>query len=234
MNTRAQNIPQDSWKQMAGTAAAELIEEGMVVGLGSGSTAAYFIRALAQRIQAGLSIVGAVATSTAAAELASSLGIPLTDLDVHPTLDIDIDGADEIDPQLNLVKGAGGAMLREKVVAYASRRFVIIADETKLVSQLASVCHCRLRSFPSRKLPCDCAWKRWGQRQNCAHSAATLSYRQRQLILDCSFSNAIAAPDELEAQIRAIAGVVATGLFIGITEQAIIGGPSGVRSIGPT
>src|SRR5947209_5089517 len=129
MNMTPHNIPQDSWKQMAGTAAAELIEEGMVVGLGSGSTAAYFIYALAQRIQSGLSIVGAVATSTAAAELASNLGIPLTDLDVHPRLDIDIDGADEIDPRLNLVKGAGGALLREKVVAYASRRFVIIADE---------------------------------------------------------------------------------------------------------
>src|SRR6202035_339927 len=109
---------------------------GMVIGLGSGSTAVYLVYALAQRIQAGLHIVGAIPTSIATAQLANNLGIPLTDLDTHPELDLDIDGADEIDGQLYLIKGGGGALLREKIVAAASRRFVVIADITKLVKQL--------------------------------------------------------------------------------------------------
>src|SRR5438132_10720898 len=129
-------IQQDSWKQLAGEAAAKLIEDGMVIGLGSGSTAAYLIYALARRIQGGLSIVGAVPTSKVTGELASNLGIPLTDLDTHPELDLYIDGADEIDPQLRLIKGAGGALLREKIVASASHRFIVIGDITKSVPQL--------------------------------------------------------------------------------------------------
>src|SRR5437660_983722 len=129
-------IQQDSWKQLAGEAAAKLIEDGMVIALGSGSTAAYLIYALARRIQAGLSIVGAFPTSKVTGELASNLGIPLTDLDTHPELDLDIDGADEIDSQLGLIKGGGGALLREKVVASAAQRFIVIADINKQVRQL--------------------------------------------------------------------------------------------------
>src|SRR5438132_10365670 len=129
-------IQQDTWKQLAGEAAAKLIEDGMVLGLGSGSTAVYLIYALANRIREGLHIVGAVPTSQATAQLASSLGIHLTDLDMHPELDLAIDGADEIDEQLRLIKGGGGALLREKIVASAARRFVVIADATKQVTQL--------------------------------------------------------------------------------------------------
>src|SRR5579884_3689910 len=131
-----QNIQQNTWKQMVGEEAAKLIEEGMVIGLGSGSTATYLVYALAQRIQAGLSIVGAVPTSEATEQLAGSLGIPLTNLDTHPELDLDIDGADEIDEQLNLIKGGGGALLREKIVASCAKRFIVIGDITKQVTQL--------------------------------------------------------------------------------------------------
>ena len=99
------NIEQDTWKQMAGTAAANLVEDGMVVGLGTGSTSNFLIYALAQRVQAGLHITGAISSSQASHDLADNLGIPVTDLDTHPTLDIYIDGADEIDTQLNLLKG---------------------------------------------------------------------------------------------------------------------------------
>src|SRR5437764_7177499 len=106
-------IQQNTWKQLAGEAAARLIEDGMVVGLGSGSTATFMVYALARRIQNGLRIVGAVPTSQATEQLASNLAIPLTNLDIHPELDLDIDGADEIDEQLNLIKGGGGALLRE-------------------------------------------------------------------------------------------------------------------------
>src|SRR5579863_2534107 len=104
-----QNLQQDTWKKMAGVAAAQLIEDGMVIGLGSGSTAVHLIYALAERIQNGLRIVGAVPSSKATEDLAGNLGIPLTTLDAHPLLDLDIDGADEIDSQLNLIKGGGGA-----------------------------------------------------------------------------------------------------------------------------
>src|SRR6185312_16738656 len=107
----------DAWKQLAGNAAAKLIEDNMIIGLGTGSTTTYLIHALARRIQAGLHIVGAVATSQATHDLALRLGIPLTTLDIHPNLDLYIDGADEIDRQLRLIKGAGGALLREKIVA---------------------------------------------------------------------------------------------------------------------
>src|SRR5690242_16704080 len=117
---------QDIWKKMAGEAAAQLVENGMLIGLGTGSTAKAFIRALAERVKAGLQIAGAVASSQDSANLATSLGIPISTLDLYPQLDLYIDGADEIDPQLQLIKGGGGALLREKIVATASRRFVVI------------------------------------------------------------------------------------------------------------
>ena len=233
-NMMPHNIPENSWKQMAGTAAAQLIEEGMIVGLGSGSTAAYFTYALAQRLPSGLSIVGAVPTSTATAELASNLGIPLTDLDVHPVLDIDIDGADEIDPHLNLIKGAGGALLREKVVAYASKRFVVIADQTKLVPQLGQHMPLPVEVIPFAETPVSLRLEDLGASvQMRKLSGVPYHTDNGNIILDCTFPNGIAAPADLEAQLRAIAGVVATGLFINIAEQAIIGGPGGVQSIGP-
>src|SRR5437588_12677144 len=110
-------IQQDTWKQLAGEAAAKLVEDGMVLGLGSGSTAVYLVNALARRIQQGLHIIGAVPTSQATAQLASSLGIRITDLDTHPELDLAIDGADEIDRQLRLIKRGRGTLLREKTAA---------------------------------------------------------------------------------------------------------------------
>src|SRR5215472_17240589 len=132
----ANDTQRDTWKRLAGEAAANLIEDGMLLGLGSGSTAKQMIIALGSRIQQGLRIAGAVPTSQATEELARNLGIPLTDLDTHPVLDLAIDGADEIDGQLRLIKGGGGALLREKIVATSSRRFIVIGDTTKLVSRL--------------------------------------------------------------------------------------------------
>src|SRR5713226_8041748 len=137
-----------SGKQMAGEEAVKYIENGMVIGIGTGTTAAYMIQALAQRLRRGLTIVGAVPTSQATAQLASSLGIPLTDLDTHPQLDLAIDGADEIDSQLRLIKGGGGALLREKIVATASRRFIVIADSTKLVQRLGQTVPLPVETVP--------------------------------------------------------------------------------------
>src|SRR6476660_3064581 len=125
----------DSEKQAAARAAVQLIESGSVVGLGSGSTATCAIQFLAERVRSGLKIVG-IPTSQNTKNLAEQLGIPLTTLEENPIIDIDIDGADEIDPQLNLIKGGGGALLREKVIASVSKRFVVIADSMKQVKQL--------------------------------------------------------------------------------------------------
>jgi ribose 5-phosphate isomerase A len=217
-------------KQMAGEEAVTYIENGMVIGIGTGTTAAYMIQALAQRLREGLTIVGAVPTSEATAQLASSLGIPLTDLDTHPQLDLAIDGADEIDGQLRLIKGGGGALLREKIVAAASRRFIIIADAAKLVPQLGHVFPVPVETIPFARTPVHLQLQALG---------AQVQLRQREgqvfhtdsgnIILDCFFPGGINDPESLHANIKAIVGVVETGLFLGMTERAIIGGVDGVQ-----
>src|SRR5208282_4989648 len=125
----------ESEKELAGRAAAELVRDGDVVGLGTGSTAYFAVIALGERVKAGLKMVG-IPTSVKTADLAKKVGVPLTTLDDHPTIDITIDGADEMDPHLNLIKGGGGALLREKVVASASRKMVVVADSAKIVPAL--------------------------------------------------------------------------------------------------
>lgn len=223
---------QDTWKRLAGEAAVELVESGMVVGIGTGSTAAYMIQALARRIQTGLHIIGAVPTSEATEQLARSLGIPLTDLNAHPELDLAIDGADEIDGHLNLIKGGGGALLREKIVASASHRFIVIADVTKQVMQLGLRAVLPVETIPFAVTPVSRRLQALG---------ASVQIRQRSnqvfitdngnMILDCSFPNGIADPVDLQARIRRIVGVVETGLFLNMTERAIIGGPEGIKQI---
>jgi ribose 5-phosphate isomerase A len=224
------NIPQDTWKYLAGAAAAQLVEDGMVIGIGSGSTAAQFIYALAHRINAGLKIVGAVPTSIATEQLASSLNIPLTDLDTHPELDLAIDGADEIDPQLNLIKGGGGALLREKIVASCSQRFVVIADVTKLVPKLNLTTPLPVEVIPFAVTPV---------RRRIEALGASVQERQLgpgvyhtdngNVILDCTFPDGIPDPAEVLLHLRSIVGVVETGLFLHMAEQGIIGGPDGVK-----
>lgn len=228
------DIQRDTWKQLASNAAAKLVEDGMVIGIGTGSTVTYLIHALARRLQDGLQIVGAVPTSQATYELAHNLDIPLTDLNAHPTLDLCIDGADEIDSQLRLIKGAGGALLREKVVASATRRFVIIADETKYVSQLGHHFPVPVEVIPFALTPV---------RQRLEALGATVQIRQQgerifvtdnhNAILDCTFPNGIADPAALDAQIHAIVGVLETGLFLNMAQEAIIGGPGGVKVLAP-
>jgi ribose 5-phosphate isomerase A len=222
-------IQQDSWKQLAGTAAAELVEDGMLLGIGTGSTAAYLIYALAQRMQAGLHIAGAVPTSEATAQLASSLGVPLTDLDTHPILDLAIDGADEIDDQLRLIKGAGGALLREKVVASAARRFVVIGDVTKRVTQLGSKMPLPVEVVPFAMTPVFKHLEALGAEVQLRQLAGqTFITDNNNVILDCIFPGGITDPSDLHARIKWIVGVVETGLFLNLAEQAIIGGPGGV------
>lgn len=212
----------DQEKQAAARAAVQLVQSGNIVGLGSGSTSAFAVRFLADRVRDGLKILG-IPTSRQTQQLAEQLGIPLTTLDEHPVIDIDIDGADEIDPQLNLIKGGGGAFLREKVIASVSRCFVVIADSAKQVS--------RLGKFP---LPVEVIpFAENLIKSRIESMGAHVALRQYAYgnpyvtdeghhILDCTFGE-IADPVALAGSLRSIPGVVEHGLFIGMAESALVG-----------
>jgi ribose 5-phosphate isomerase A len=217
-------------KEAAGRAAAKLVREGDVVGLGTGSTAYFAVTALGERVKAGMQILG-VPTSMQTAELAGTLGIPLTTLDEHPEIDITLDGADEVDHHLNLIKGGGGALLREKVVASASKRMIVVSDSSKFVD--------RLGKFP---LPVEViSFARTVVEKRIMSLGASVKLRARSdgstyitdngnPILDCSFG-LIENPAALAEKLSSIPGIVEHGLFIGLAERALIGRAKGVEEI---
>jgi len=215
----------DSEKQAAAEAAAETLQSGMIVGLGSGSTASLAVRAVGRRVAGGLDIVG-IPTSEKTAQLARSLGIPLTALEEHPAIDITIDGADEVEQgSLNLVKGLGGALLREKIVAAATRRLVIIVDESKLVERL------KLQDGPIPVEVIPFGYQTTAERLRSMGAGFTLRPGADgrpyltdggNFILDSHFPNAESAA-ELERQLNNVVGVVEHGLFLGMTSQVLIG-----------
>lgn len=220
----------DQEKQLAARAAVKLVESGNIVGLGSGSTATHAIRFLAERVREGLKILG-IPTSQKTKQLAEQLGIPLATLEEHPQIDIDIDGADEIDPQLNLIKGGGGALLREKVVASASRRFIVIAESEKQVQRLGKF------PLPVEVIPFAIPVIK----PRIESLGAQVSLRQYPYgnpyvtdeghhILDCAFGE-IAEASALAHKLRSIPGVVEHGLFVGMAELAIVGRNGGVVEI---
>ncbi len=224
---------QDRYKQQAAERAVELVERGMVVGLGSGSTALFAIRLIGRLLRKGaLAEIAGVPTSAATAAEARGLGIPLLDDAQAGPADITIDGADEIDPALDLIKGRGGALLREKIVAQASRRLVIVADETKLSPVLGT-----RRQLPVEVVPFG--WRSQMEYINSLVPQARVSLRtapngdpvitdQGNFILDCAIGP-IQGPQELAVQLQARAGVVAHGLFLGLATDVIVAGPSGVE-----
>jgi len=227
-------MPNDTtaYKQKVGTAAAELVENGMVIGLGTGSTAAFLVQALALRMKNGLVIKGAVPTSQEIGRLASSLGIPLVSLDTYATLDLAIDGADEIDPQRNLIKGAGGALLREKIVASAARRFVVISDASKLVPRLGIHFPLPVEVVPFALTPVRKHLEALGAVVEPRIRANQLYVTDNQnYILDCRFAEGISDPFALQAQVRAIVGVVEHGLFLDMATQVLVAGPEGFATI---
>jgi ribose 5-phosphate isomerase A len=217
-------------KQAAAEAAAEEVRAGMIVGLGSGSTASFAVRAIGRRVAAGLDIVG-IPTSEKTAELARSLGIRLSTLDEHSSIDLTIDGADEVERgTLDLIKGLGGALLREKIVASATRRLVIVVDEGKLVERL------RLREGPVPVEVVPFGFETTAARLRAI--GAGMSLRKDpggrpfvtdsgNYILDSRFPSAESSA-VLERQLDGVVGVAEHGLFLGMTAHVIVGRPGRV------
>lgn len=222
-------------KIAAAAEALTYVKDGMRLGIGTGSTAEEFVRLLAEKVSAGMSIIG-VPTSERTAALCRELNIPLTTLEETPHLDLTIDGADEVDSELSLIKGGGGALLREKIVAAASDAMIVIADETKLVDKLGK--------FP---LPIEVNAFGLGATQIAIEAAATklglsgpLKLREKDgetfvtdgghYIIDASFSR-IPDPKALSDALFAIPGVVEHGLFIGLAGTVIIAGASEIRTL---
>jgi len=216
----------DAAKRRAGESAADLATDGMTVGLGTGSTAAHAIRALGRAVDAGLDIEG-VATSHGARQLAREVGVPLTPLAAVESVDLAVDGADEVAGDA-LVKGGGGAHAREKVVDAAADRFVVVVDSTKVAESLS-------RPVPVAVLPA--ARGTVAARLRAAGGSPTLRAAERKdgpvvtdngnLVFDCEFGP-IAEPAELAAALSALPGVVEHGLFVGLADRIHVGGPDGV------
>ena len=222
-------------KIKAAAAALEYVEDGMRLGIGTGSTAEEFVRLLAEKVAAGFRIEG-VPTSERTARLCLELGVPLKSLDELPELDLTIDGADEVDGQLRLIKGGGGALLREKIVAAASKRMIVIADETKVVDVLGAF-KLPIEVNPFGQVATRIAIEKVASRLGLSgeiavrqsHDGAFLTDGGH-LILDASFGR-IPDADALAGELNAIPGVVEHGLFIGIASLAIIAGPQGARTL---
>jgi len=226
----------DSYKRAAAARAVEFVRSGMRLGLGTGSTAAHFVELLAERVRAGLDVI-AVPTSEATRALATRLGIALTTLDDAPELDLTVDGADEIGPDLTLIKGGGGALLREKIVAAASSEMIVIADETKWVPVLGRF------PLPIEIVPFGATVTRRAVEAAAAEAGGAGRAPLRlnrdghafvtdggHWLLDAQLQR-IADPRALASKLSAIPGVMEHGLFIGLARAAIVAGPDGVRVI---
>lgn len=216
-------------KRIAGEAATALVTDGMRVGLGTGSTTAFALKALGRRIQEdGLSIVG-TPTSFAAEQLARQVGIPLVTLDEVEALDIALDGADEIDPALNLIKGRGGAHTREKVVASLAQRFVVLADPSKQVEQLGTKSPLPVEVVPMAAAPVMRALEHLGATPNLRmgqQKDGPIITDQGLWIIDARFEG-IADAKALNHQIHAIPGVLDHGLFLNLATDVLIGFANG-------
>lgn len=226
-------MTQDEAKALVGKRAVEFVEDGMAVGLGTGTTATLFIKSLGERVQLGLKI-RCVASSDASHNLAASLGMDITTLDKLPQLDVYIDGADEVAPGLALIKGGGGALLREKIVASAAKKFIVVADQTKVVKTLGR--------FP---LPVEvikmalplvqpklAALGLNPALRPAKNGTGPYLTDEGNFILDCACGQ-ITDPAATAAAIRSIVGVVEHGLFLHMASLALIAGDEGVTELQP-
>ena len=219
---RSLGMANDNEKEAAASASLRFVRDGDIVGLGTGSTAVHAVRLLGEQVRAGLKIRG-IPTSAATQELAASVGIPLTTLDEFQQINVTIDGADEVDPNLRLIKGGGGALLHEKIVASASQKCVIIVDSSKQVSMLGKF------PLPVEIIP----FARALLAKNIAALGASVSLRMNpsgkpfitdegHYILDCSFGQ-ISDPESLARALEEMPGIVEHGLFIGMADVVLVG-----------
>ena len=213
-------------KRVAGYQAAEMAEDGMVVGLGTGSTVLYAIERLSERARDGLEFTG-IPTSVQTAIRARNAGISLASLDDYPVIDVAIDGADEVDPLLRLIKGRGAAHLREKCIAAAARRFIVVVDDQKIVKKLTAPIPVEVLPFAAtsvilqlRELGCIPAI-----REGIKKDGPVITDNGN-FVVDCRFSD-LREPEKTEAAIAAIPGALESGLFCGFTKKTtvIVGGP---------
>lgn len=227
-------IDADALKREAAAVAVGRVRSGMVLGLGTGSTVAHFLDLLGEKLDTGeLRDIQGVPSSIRTGREARQAGIPLTSLGEHARLDLTVDGADEVSPEVDLIKGMGGALLREKMVAQASAEFLVIADVSKSVERLGT-------KSPLPVEVVDWGWS--GHVHFLQDRGATVTVRRfddgppfksdnGNLILDCRFPDGIDDPEALHAALRARAGVVETGLFLGMAREAILAGPDGVVTV---
>lgn len=224
-------MEREELKKQAGEEAVKHIEDGMIVGLGTGSTVEYTLRKLGQIVRDGLKIQG-IPTSIHTKRIAKEENIPLTTLEEHPEIDVTIDGADEVDSRLNLIKGGGGALTREKIIAFHSKKLIIVVDDSKIVKMLGI-------DFP---LPVEVIKFSWESTKKVLEDFGCTVERRKVMgeepfitdngnyILDCEFER-IDEPEVLEKEINLIPGVVENGLFIDLANEVIVGGKQGILTL---
>ncbi len=217
-------------KKMAAEKAVEHVDNGMVIGLGTGSTVKYAIKKLGEMINTGLKIEG-IPTSLRTKKLATEYNIPLVDLNDYTEIDLTIDGADEVDSHLNLIKGGGGALTREKIIAYHSKKEIIVIDETKVVKKLGI----------DSPVPVEVTKYGWNatkktlEELGCTAELRTIMDEvyitdNSNYILDCDFGK-INEPEALEKEINSIPGVIENGLFIDLVDEVIVGSKQGIITL---
>lgn len=231
-------MTQDEAKLLAAQRAVEFIKPGMNVGLGTGSTATLFIKELGKAVRNGLQI-RAIATSDASRELAQQLNIPITNFNETPELDVNVDGADEVAPGLALIKGGGGAHLREKIVASAAKQFIVVADSTKVVQHLGRFplpVEVIQLALPLVKRRLEAMGLnptlRPARKGSASGDFAPWITDEGNVILDCH-CGVIEDPDRLATELKSIVGVVEHGLFLKMATLALVAGEDGVRELRP-
>ena len=224
-------MEKEELKKLAGEKAVDYIEDGMIVGLGTGSTVEYTLKKLGKLVKSGLKIKG-IPTSVHTKRIAIEQEIPLTNLEENPVIDITIDGADEVDSNLNLIKGGGGALAREKIIAFNSKKVIIVIDDSKIVKALGI-------DFPLPVEVLKFGWtstKKTLEELNCIVELRKIMGNEpfitdnSNYILDCEFDR-IDEPEQLEININNIPGVVENGLFIGLVDEVIVGGKQGILTL---
>ena len=220
----------DDLKKQASIAALEAIKDGMIVGLGTGSTATHFIRELGVRVRAGLRVHG-IPTSEESRKLAVEVGIPLTTLREHPIIDVTVDGADEVSDGLDLIKGLGGALVREKVVAHASKKVIIVVDETKLTGRLGVKAPIPIEVVPFALEVARGQLILWGGEAKLREKEGKPFLSDNgNYILDW-WHGPIDQPWALEKQIKGVTGIVDSGIFANVASQVIAATSSGIRKL---